>query len=160
MRPLLVATLVLLQPSVGIKLPHRSEPPSLPTRQYLDDMRSKNLDDILLMYLPDAVFVDPSGHKFSTPEARRQLYERTFATYDSELVFTETKLKWKGDTSKAGNVAVETDGYHENLRTRSTKVMQQVCGTCVFTWVRQTDGVWLLSSQKWTIAACPATPAP
>jgi ketosteroid isomerase-like protein len=159
MRLLLLATTLLLQPSIGIKL-HHSEPPSLPTRQYVEDMRSKNIDDILVMYLPDAVFTDPQGQKFSSPETRRRLYEQTFATYDSEIIFTETKLKYKGDTSEAGNVVVETDGFHENLRTRATNVMQQVCGTCTFTWVRQRDGVWLMSSQKWTTAACPVTPAP
>jgi ketosteroid isomerase-like protein len=159
MRSFFVASILLLQPMVGIKLPHKSEPPALPTRQFVDDMRSKNLQDILTMYLPDAVFIDPSGHKFSTPDARRKLYEATFSTYDSELVFTETHLKYKGDTSKPGNVVVESDGFHENLRTLATKVMQQICGTCTFTWVKQADGVWLLSSQKWTLAACPATPA-
>jgi ketosteroid isomerase-like protein len=159
MRPFFLATMLLLQPSLGIKFPHRNELPSLPTRQYIEDMRTKNIDDILVMYLPDAVFTDPQGHKFSTPEARRQLYERTFAAYDSELVFTETKLKYKGETSTAGSVVVEADTYHENLRSRATNVTQQICGTCTFTWVRQTDGVWLLSSQKWTLASCPVTPA-
>ena len=159
MRPLFVATILLLQPSAGIKLPHRSEPPSLPTRQYVEDMRKKNIDDILVMYQADAVFIDPQGHKFSSAEARRQLYERTFATYDSELLFDDAKVKWKGDTSKAGSVVVETDTFHENLRTRATNVLQQVCGTCIFTWVRQPDGVWLISGQKWTTGACTATPA-
>jgi ketosteroid isomerase-like protein len=159
MRPFFIASILLLQPMIGIKFPHKNEPPNLPTRQFLDDMRGKNLQDILTMYLPDAVFIDPSGHKFSSPDARRQLYQNTFATYDSELVFSETHLKYKGDMSKPGNVVVEMDNYHENLLTRSTKVMQQVCGTCTFTWVKQTDGVWLMSSQKWTLASCPVTPA-
>jgi hypothetical protein len=102
MRPFFIASILLLQPMIGIKVPHKNEPPNLPTRQFLDDMRGKNLQDILTMYLPDAVFIDPSGHKFSSPDARRQLYQNTFATYDSELVFSETHLKYKGDMSKPG----------------------------------------------------------
>ena len=153
---LLVATL-LLQPAAPI-LPHKHSPPVLPTRQYADDMRAKNIEDILAMYTPDAIFTDPDGNTFSTPDAMRGLYQQTFATYDSDLTFTVKKLSVKGDGWSAGTTAVESDEYEEALQTRATKTIQRVCGDCVFSWVRQADGLWLIVSQRWTVRPCSASP--
>jgi ketosteroid isomerase-like protein len=154
MRLLLVAT-VLLQPAVF--LPHRHVPPSLPTRQYADDMRAKNIEDILSLYTPDATFTDPDGKTFSTPDGLRQLYEQAFATYDSDVTFTVKDLNVKYADSLASS-AVEADSYEEVLRTRATKTIQQVCGDCIFTWERQSDGQWLIASQRWTSKPCSAAP--
>lgn len=140
-------------------LPSKSiQTPSLPIRQYVSDMRTKNIDDVLHLYAQDAVFVDPNGNKFATPDDLRKLYEQTFATYDSDLVFTRTGLKVKGDIDKAGANAVETDTYRENLLVRKTKQMQFVCGESTSSWVRQSDGQWLMKSQTWTSKPCVGTP--
>jgi ketosteroid isomerase-like protein len=119
-------------------------------------MRSKNVDDVLHLYTPDAVFIDPEGNKFATPEALRDLYVQVFSTYDSDLDFTRKSLKVKGEATKAGSVAVETDEYHENLLTRKTKQVQEFCGDSVSTWVRQDNGTWLMSAQTWTEKTCGA----
>jgi ketosteroid isomerase-like protein len=50
-------------------------------------MHDKQEDAILTSYTPGAVFIDPSGKRFSTPEQRRKLYDQVFATYDSDLHF-------------------------------------------------------------------------
>jgi uncharacterized protein (TIGR02246 family) len=154
MRLLLVATL-LLQPA-GF-FPHRHVPPSLPTRQYADDMRAKNIEDILSLYTQDATFTDPDGKTYSTPEELRKLYEQAFSTYDSDLTFTVKDLNVKYADNLASS-AIESDSYEEALRTRASKTMQQVCGDCIFTWVRQSDGQWLIASQRWTSKPCSSTP--
>jgi ketosteroid isomerase-like protein len=157
MRRFLVAIL-LLQPAAPM-FSHKRQPPVLPTRQYADDMRAKNIEDILSLYTPGATFTDPDGNTFSTPDAMRKLYEQVFAAYDSDLTFTVKNQSVNGDGYSAGTTAVESDDYEETLQTRATKTMQQVCGDCIFTWVRQADGVWLMSSQKWTVRPCAASPA-
>jgi len=154
MRLLLVATL-LLQPA-GF-FPHRHVPPSLPTRQYADDMRAKNLEDILSLYTPDATFTDPDGKTYSSPEDLRKLYQQVFTTYDSDLIFTVKDQNVKYSDGLASG-AVETDSYEEALLTRSTKSVQHLCGDVTFTWVRQDDGQWLIASQKWTSKVCGAAP--
>jgi uncharacterized protein (TIGR02246 family) len=154
MRLLLVAT-ILLQSAVF--LPHRHVPPSLPTRQYADDMRAKNLEDILSLYTPDATFTDPDGKTYSTPEDLRNLYQQVFTTYDADLTFTIKDQNVKYSDGLASS-AVESDSYEEALLTRATKIVQHVCGEVTFTWVRQSDGQWLIASQKWTSKACGATP--
>jgi ketosteroid isomerase-like protein len=140
-------------------LPSKSiQTPSLPIRQYVSAMRTKNIDDVLHLYAANAVFVDPNGNKFATPDDLRKLYEQTFATYDSDLLFTRTSLKVKGDIDKAGAHAVETDAYRENLLVRKTKQMQLVCGESTSSWVKQDDGQWLMNSQTWTSKPCSITP--
>jgi ketosteroid isomerase-like protein len=157
---IVLASLLVSAPALTFPhLPKSSATPSLPTRQFAYDMRTKNLDDVLAMYTTDAIFTDPEGHTFGSPEALRQLYEQVFATYDSELEFTRVGLKLKGDPNSSGSTAVETDSFHENLRTRKTDAVVEHCGTCVFTWVRQDDGRWTISSQVWSDKPCPATPA-
>ena len=150
-------SLVLAAGSFFPHAPKSLQPPSLPVRQFVSDMRTKNLDDVLNLYAPDAVFVDPDGNKFATPDELRKLYEQTFATYDSDIEFTRTSLKLKGDTSR-GSVATETDNYRENLLTRDTKQMLTVCGTATSSWTKQDDGAWLIKSQVWTSKPCPAQP--
>jgi len=152
MRLLLVAAL-LLQPAVIF--PHRRVPPSLPTRQYADDMRAKNIGDILSLYTQDATFTDPDGKTYSSPEDLRKLYEQVFATYDSDLSFTVKDQNVKYSDGLASS-AIEADSYEEALLTRSTKTLQHVCGDVVFTWVRQGDGQWLIASQRWTSKPCGA----
>ncbi len=154
-----VFSLVLATGSFFPHLPKTIQTPSLPVRQFVSDMRTKNIDDVLQLYAPDAVFVDPNGNKFATPDDLRKLYEQVFATYDSDLEFTRTSIKVvKGDASKAGSMAVETDNYHENLLARKTKQIQEVCGASTSSWVRQADGRWVMSSQTWTSKPCAATP--
>ena len=151
---------LLVQPAAGIfpHLPKGQQLPSLPTRQFAYDMRTKNIDDVLTLYTPDAVFTDPAGRTFGSPQALRSLYEDVFATYDAELEFTRVAIKVKGDASAAGTTAVETDAYHENLRTRKTSLVAEHCGEVTSTWVRQDDGRWIMSRQAWTESSCPVKP--
>jgi ketosteroid isomerase-like protein len=121
-------------------------------------MRTKNLDDVLTMYTPDAVFTDPEGHTFQSTEALRALYEQVFATYDADLDLTRVSLKVKGDGVSAGSTAVESDDYHENLRTRKTDLLAEHCGNVLSTWIKQDDDRWIMSRQAWTEKACPAAP--
>lgn len=159
MRHFVVLSLVLANASVFPHFPKGTQTPSLPVHQYEMDMRTKNLDDVLQMYTPDAVFADPTGNTFATPEARRKLYETVFATYDSDLVLSRTGLKIKGDITKAGATVVETDTYRENLLTRATKTVAVLCGTSVSSWVRSDDGRWLMTNQTWTSSPCTDAPA-
>ena len=156
MHPLVLLSL-LLQPAPLSIIPHlaKNQPPALPTREFVYAMHSKNIDGVLTLYSPDAVFTDPEGHTFNTPQALRSLYEQVFATYDSDLDFTRTSIKVKGDQNKAGTTVLEADNYHETLRTRKTNQVQEVCGQCIFTWVRTDDGRWLMTSQVWTEKSCP-----
>jgi len=131
--------------------------PALPTQQWIQDMQTKNLDDVLALYTPDAVFVDPEGHQFATPDARRKLYMQVFSTYDSDLTRGKGTIAIQGNPEVAGSIAVESAEFTENLRTRATNTTTHLCGDYRFTYILQQNGHWLISRMEWTSKACPAT---
>jgi ketosteroid isomerase-like protein len=133
--------------------------PSLPVRQFTDDMRSKDIDDVLAMYTANAVLIDATGKTFASSADLRSMYAKQFATYDADLTFTRKDLTFKGDGYTAGSTAVEVDDYQEQLRTRATNTVESRCGGVVTTWERTSDGRWQISNQKWTEKSCPASPA-
>jgi len=131
--------------------------PTLPTQQWIQDMQTKNLDDVLALYTPDAVFVDPEGHQFATPDALRKLYIQVFATYDSDLSRGKGTIAIQGNPEVPGAIAVESAEFTENLRTRATNTTAKLCGDYRFTYILQQNGHWLISRMEWTSKACPAT---
>jgi uncharacterized protein (TIGR02246 family) len=140
---LLLALALLQQPTP----PQRPPRPNIPTQRFLDDMRSKNLEDVLALYTPDAVFTDPEGQTFSTPTAIRKLYIQVFATYDSDLHLNSSSLSINRD-NKTGT-AVDTGLYTEDLTVRATGVVLHPNGNYRFVWSLQPDGRWLISRMEW-----------
>jgi ketosteroid isomerase-like protein len=143
MRLALVAILLLQQPAP----PQRPPRPDLPTQRFVDDMRSKNIEDVLALYTPDAVFSDPQGHTFSTPVAMRKLYQQVFATYDSDLHLNPTSVTV--DRDNGIGVAVDSGTYTEDLTVRSTGEVLHPAGAYRFVWKLQPDGHWLLTRMEW-----------
>jgi len=129
--------------------------PQLPTQNWILDMAAKNLDDILSMYTPDAVFVDPSGKQFSTPAAIHDLYVQIFATYDSNLTRGKGTIAIEGNPQVPGAIAVESAAFTEDLRTRATNTTAHICGDYRFTYVLQKNSKWLISRMEWTMKPCP-----
>ena len=130
--------------------------PELPLQRFIDDMRSKNLKDVLALYAPTVAFVDPSGKAFGTPKALRQLYVNTFATYDSSLALYPVGVNLKGDPSRPGAVVVQNGNYSEDFRIRTTKVVNKYCGTYTISWVHQEEHLWLITRMEWTSNPCAA----
>ena len=120
-------------------------------------MQTKNLEDVLALYTPDAVFIDPDGHQFATPDALRKLYQQVFATYDSDITRGKGTIAIQGNPQVPGAIAVEAADYTENLRTIATNTTAHICGGYRFTYLLQPDGHWLISRMEWTKKACPAT---
>jgi ketosteroid isomerase-like protein len=121
------------------------------TKRFVDDMRVKNIDDILALYTPDATFFDPSGATITGSDALRTFYQHIFATYDSDLILTPDTFS---KTSSHGiQLCVESGKYTENMRVRSTMEMQHPHGTYRFTYrLRHSpdrNPEWLLYRQQW-----------
>ena len=132
---LLYLVLLPIAAQLEVALPAQDRP-QLPDTRFVDDMRTKNLEDVLSLYTANAVFLDPEGHRFATPAALRSLYVQVFATYDSD--------------------------YTEDLRTRATGEVQHLCGGFRFDWVRQPSGTgqarWLIERMQWTAKPCAQAP--
>jgi uncharacterized protein (TIGR02246 family) len=147
---LLLAVALLIPSAAAPAFPHHKAPPTLPTRQFAEDLHSKDIEDILSLYTPDAVVSDPTGQTSAGADSLRKLYEQTFATYDTDINFTQVSLAVADGQSKA----VEIDDYQETVLTKATKSIEQNCGVCTSAWVMQSDGRWQMTSQKWTSKPC------
>jgi ketosteroid isomerase-like protein len=120
-------------------------PTTSPTQRFVDDMRAKNIRDVLTLYTPKALFIDADGKRYRGARASQQLYERVFATFDSDIEITAHFLS----PGKRPNVCVESGRYSENLRWRSNGTVKHYVGSYRFTYERQSNGQWLLSRQEW-----------
>ena len=120
---------------------------SLPTDRFVDDMRTKNIRDVLALYTLNAVFIDPSGKRYRGSVALRGLYKKVFATFDSDLAMKAQALS----PGKQPKVCIESGTYDEDLRLRANGSVQHYAGSYRFTYELQSTGQWLLSRQEWTV---------
>jgi ketosteroid isomerase-like protein len=122
--------------------------------RFVEDMRRKAFDDVLSLYTPDAVFLDPSG---KTLRGRRQLvrlYRQVFRDFDSDLRLHATSV-----TRVAGSACEEIGTYDEDLRTRSDGKVREFAGPYRFQARLTAGGEWKFTSMDWTSRA-PRAPEP
>lgn len=159
---------LLLLPLVFAALPQAQMPPPDPhpvlvppaiRARFTADMRSKNVDDVMGLYAPDAIFASPGD----TPRAEgaaaiRRLYEDMFQRYDASITLTPATQHAEGAPPRFNSIA-ESGAYSEDLRTRATGETKHLCGKYTFTYTKNPAGGWWVSRMDWTIDPCP-DPAP
>jgi ketosteroid isomerase-like protein len=106
-------------------------------------MHDKQEDAILVSYTPDAVFIDPSGKRFTTPTQMRKLYDQVFATYDSDLHFSTPVLVMHGHAYHVSGT------FTEDLRDRHTGTVQHLSGIYQFRLAAFYDGHWSFTRMQW-----------
>ena len=164
----LVLIAVLLHP-VARNVVDDSRENVIPADRFIDDMRRKDITDIMAIYSPDALFIDTRGTRFKGASQLRALFESAFATYDvDELTFSSVLTVISGPM---GSEAVIQDGlYSELLRTRADDAVRHLCGEYRVTYVRRPASarddvpaifkdkkpIWLISDQRWASSPCPA----
>jgi ketosteroid isomerase-like protein len=121
------------------------KPAALPTERLSNDMRTKNIADVMTLYDDRAAFVDPDGTQYRGRAALYSLYERVFATLDTNIVMVGRE--WR---STAARACIENGQYKEDLRVRPTGTTHHYEGNYSITYKRQSDGVWRISRQEWT----------
>ena len=119
---------------------------AFPTKRLARDMRDKNISDVLLLYTPDALFVDPDGSRYKGLAELRGLYVRIFATFDSDITFHAGSVSAVTDDG----ACLESGKYSENLSVRSTGKTNHYTGGYRFEYKLQPNGRWLLFRQEWT----------
>jgi ketosteroid isomerase-like protein len=110
--------------------------------RFVQDLHEKKVDDVLTLYTPDAVFVQPDGTEVSGPGLRK-LYEQVTAALDSDLHLHRTILK------RNVNTVIEDGTYTETLGHRDTGKVDEVKGTYRFTMHRDGDGPWRFLRMEW-----------
>lgn len=134
-------------------------PPTLRAR-WVEDMRSKNLNDILRLYAPGAVFISPDGTTVSGADDLQKLYETVFTAFDSDITLNPPHHRDLGPPRQTTGI-IDDGTYRETLRTLSTRVTQNLCGRYIFTYSKATDGSsgWRIARMEWTSDPCPAPDA-
>jgi ketosteroid isomerase-like protein len=143
MRPFFLALLFLQSPPASTSVgPNITAQLNL----FAQRMHDKQEDAILASYTKDAVFIDPSGKRFTTPEQMRKLYDQVFATYDSDLHFSEPSLLMNGHSFHVSGT------FTEDLRDRHTGTVQHIHGTYQFRLAAFHDGHWAFTRMQWHMA--------
>src|SRR5215472_3837231 len=107
-------------------------------------LHSKQLDQLAMLYAPDAAFLDPNGGRISGRPAIRELCKKVMETFTSDLTFHSITTEYSGD------LAYDSGDFSETLVNLSDGSTSQGKGNYLMVFKRQPDGNWLIAQQVWT----------
>jgi ketosteroid isomerase-like protein len=108
------------------------------------DLRTKQLEPILKLYAPDAVFLQPTGDRITGSVALRSLFVNIMATFNSDLTLHSQNLEASGD------LAYDSGDFQESLTVIATGAKITSKGSYVLIFKRQPNGSWLIVQQVFT----------
>jgi uncharacterized protein (TIGR02246 family) len=111
---------------------------------WAQDLRTKRLDEITMLYAPDAVFLAPGSERISGRPAIRDLCKHAMETYTSDMSLHSIA------TETSGNLAYDSGDYRETVMTTADGVSKDLRGNYLMVFKRQADGQWLILEQVWT----------
>ncbi len=103
-----------------------------------------------MLYAPDAVFLTPTGERFTGRPAIRELTRKAMDTFTNDISLHSIV------SEHSGNLAYDSGDYHETLVANLGGSRTDVQGNYLMVLKRQSDSRWLILEQVWTEAA----PAP
>lgn len=136
----------LLLPQAAILPPAKNQAPQLQTERFTRDLREKNIGDILSLYTPGAVLLDPNGKSYKGEEELRKAYDESIAKYDTDLHLDRKSF------DQTGTFGIEHGDYSGTQRDRATGEVHPLLGSYVFLYERQPNGEWHIAHQKWVPA--------
>jgi ketosteroid isomerase-like protein len=120
--PLLMSVALLRQAAVAVAPDRDTSAIAQQLSIFAQRMHDKQEEAILSSYTRDAVFIDQSGNRFSSPLALRKLYDQVFDNLDSDLHFGPPAVRRNGSAFHAIGT------YTETLGNRETGSVQQIQG--------------------------------
>jgi ketosteroid isomerase-like protein len=118
---------------------------------WAQDLHSKQLEPILRLYAPDAVFLQPTGERIAGSPALRTLFQNIMAAFNSDLTLHSQNLETSGD------LAYDSGDFQENLTAIATGAKINSKGSYVIIFKRQPDGSWQIVQQVFTGTPPPGT---
>jgi uncharacterized protein (TIGR02246 family) len=113
--------------------------------EWSKDLHDKQLDRLVALYAPDAVFLKPSGRRVSGRPAIRDLCKSVMDTFTSDINMHSLA------TDHSGDLAYDSGEYTESLVKTSDGTKADMEGNYVMILKRQADGNWLIAEQIWTL---------
>jgi ketosteroid isomerase-like protein len=111
---------------------------------WVQDLRTKQLEPILKLYTPDAVFFQPTGERITGSAALRTLFQNIMATFNSDLTLHSQALETSGD------LAYDSGDFQETLTTIATGAKITSKGSYIMIFKYQSDGGWRIVQHAWT----------
>ena len=112
--------------------------------QWAEYWRQKQLDNVVALYAPDAVFLTGTGDRFSGRDAIRAVFKTAMEGHTSDL--TPRSLV----TEVSGNLAYDSGDYLETIVPASGVAKTELKGNYVIVFKRQRNGKWLIIEHVWT----------
>jgi uncharacterized protein (TIGR02246 family) len=112
--------------------------------QWAEYWRQKQLDNVVALYAPDAVFLTGTGDRFSGRAAIRTIFKTAMEGHTSDL--TPRSLV----TEISGNLAYDSGDYLEKIIPASGVAKTELKGNYVIVFKRQRNGKWLIIEHVWT----------
>lgn len=114
--------------------------------QWAEFWRAKQLDEIVGLYAPNAVFLTGTGDRIDGRAAIRAAFKTALETHQSDL--TPRSLV----TEVSGNLAYDSGDYQETITPALGGVKTESKGNYVIVFKRQSNGKWLIIEHVWTDA--------
>ena len=112
--------------------------------EWVQDLRTKQLEPILKFYAADASFLQPNGDRLTGAAAIRSLFQNIMATFNSDLTLHSRNVEVSGD------LAYDSGDFEESLTTISTGAKINSKGSYIIIYKRQPDGSWQIVQHAWT----------
>jgi ketosteroid isomerase-like protein len=112
--------------------------------QWVKQLHSKQLDQILTWYAPDAVFLQPGGARITGQTAIHDLFKNIMQSVNSDLNLHSIT------TEVSGTLAYDSGDYRETITTIPAGTRFDLQGNYLIVFKRQADGRWLIVEHVWT----------
>ena len=116
---------------------------NLPDAQFVSDLHDKKIDEALMLFTADAVFVEADGTEIHNGPALRALFEHVAMEFDSSLVLQPAMVEQMSRSIK------ESGDYKEGLRHRDTGKLDILHGKYVFVGRMDAGGQWRYTRMEW-----------
>jgi ketosteroid isomerase-like protein len=118
---------------------------------WVQDLRTKQLEPIVKLYAPGAVFLQPSGERITGSAALRTLFQNIMATFNSDLILHSQNLETSGD------LAYDSGDFQETLTAIASGTKIAAKGSYIIIYKRQPNGSWQIVQHVWTGTPPPGT---
>jgi ketosteroid isomerase-like protein len=120
-------------------------------QEWVQDLRTKQLEPILQFYASDAVFLQPTGERITGSAAIRNLFQTIMAGFNSDLTLHSENLETSGD------LAYDSGNFEEVLTNIASGATITSKGSYVIIFKRQRNGGWKIVQHVWTGTPPPGT---
>jgi uncharacterized protein (TIGR02246 family) len=112
--------------------------------EWAKDLHAKQLEPLVMLYAPDAVFLQPTGERIVGREAIRELCRKVMAAMTSDISLRSAV------TEHSGDLAYDSGEFSETLVSVTDGSKTDARGSYLMVFKRQADGRWLILEQVWT----------